>query len=319
MNTLILYLGFLFSAYAVIGNDVIQTLGTFIAANKKRPWLILWGYASTILVCTLLYGWYFYNGDVTFNRLDTIPLPEEIKWWYLLAPLSLLLLTRFGLPVSTTFLILSIFSQQAMVEKMLLKSIYGYGVAIVSSFIIYLLLTRKFESPESLNEINESKRKRQWEIAQWLSTGFLWSQWLIQDFANIFVFLPRKMTLVELMISILVLLLIMAYIFQKKGGRIQGIVDKKVNSGNIRSATFIDLTYGVILYTYGNLNSVPMSTTWAFIGVLAGRELAIKYVLNKKELKKVFRPLSIDLSKVFLGLGISVFIVFVIQWMNGSS
>jgi hypothetical protein len=31
-----------------------------------------------------------------------------------------------------------------------------------------------------------------WFVLQWLSTGFLWSQWLMQDLANIFVYLPRQ-------------------------------------------------------------------------------------------------------------------------------
>jgi len=39
-------IGFLFAAYAIVANDVIQTLGTFLASNAKRPWLILWAFAS---------------------------------------------------------------------------------------------------------------------------------------------------------------------------------------------------------------------------------------------------------------------------------
>ena len=41
MEILILYLGFILAAYAVIGNDVIQTLGTFLTSNKKTHWTIL--------------------------------------------------------------------------------------------------------------------------------------------------------------------------------------------------------------------------------------------------------------------------------------
>jgi hypothetical protein len=59
MEILVLYLGFMLAAYAVIGNDVIQTLGTFLTSNNKTHWTILWAYASIILTATLLYGWYF--------------------------------------------------------------------------------------------------------------------------------------------------------------------------------------------------------------------------------------------------------------------
>ncbi|WP_415375494.1 hypothetical protein [Patiriisocius sp. Uisw_017] len=36
MNQFIIYLGFIITAYAVITNDVIQTLGTFLASNDKK-------------------------------------------------------------------------------------------------------------------------------------------------------------------------------------------------------------------------------------------------------------------------------------------
>lgn len=313
MEILILYLGFILAAYAVIGNDVIQTLGTFLTSNKKTHWTILWAYASIILTVTLLYGWYFYNGDVSYHRLNKIPLPETLMWWHLIAPLSLLIITRFGIPVSTTFLILSVFSSQQLIEKMVIKSVYGYGLSVISAFLLYLLIAKMFESKKSIDELEKSKQKRFWIVAQWASTAFLWSQWLIQDFANIFVFLPRKLSVLELLGSLVVILAIMAYIFKNRGGKIQEIVNQKVNTRNIRSATIIDLCYGLILFLYGNYNSIPMSTTWTFIGILAGREIAINYLLNKNKLKNSYKLIAKDFAKVNIGLAISIFIVYVIQ------
>jgi hypothetical protein len=311
-----MYLGFLFAVYSVIGNDVIQTLGTFLTSNKKTHWAILWSFASVILTATLVYGWYFYNGDVSYQRLDNIPLPDKLMWWYLLAPIALLVITRFGIPVSTTFMILSIFSSQQIIEKMIIKSVYGYGISVISAFLIYIVIAKSFESKKSIVKLEASKNIKFWVAAQWISTAFLWSQWLIQDFANIFVFLPRKLSLTELILSIALILAIMAYIFKSKGGKIQEIVNKKVNAGNIRSATLIDLCYGIILFIYGNYNSIPMSTTWTFIGVLAGREMAINFLLNKKNVKNSSKLIFKDLWKVSFGLAISVFIVYIIQYLK---
>jgi phosphate/sulfate permease len=313
MEILILYTGFLLAAYAVIGNDVIQTLGTFITSNNKTHWSALWAFASVILTATLIYGWYFYNGDVSYQRLDKIPLPETIKWWYLIAPLTLLLITRFGIPVSTTFMILSIFSSQQVIEKMIIKSVYGYGLSFVSAFLLYILIAKRFESKKSIDKVNSTKQKRFWIIAQWFSTAFLWSQWLIQDFANIFVFMPRQLSLIELVGSLVIILTIMAYIFKSRGGKIQEIVNQKVNTRNIRSATIIDLCYGIILFLYGNINSIPMSTTWTFIGILAGREIAINYLLNTNKLKNSYKLIAKDFAKVNIGLAISIFIAYLIQ------
>ena len=54
------------------------------------------------------------------------------------------------------------------------------------------------------------------------------------------------------------------------------MVTEKTNTANVRSATVIDLTYGAILFFFKVLSRVPMSTTWVFIGLLGGRELALR-------------------------------------------
>jgi len=67
MNFSLLYtiIGFVLASYSVIGNDSIQTLGTFLASNKERfQWYTLWFAASVAMSFTLIFGWYFYNGDI---------------------------------------------------------------------------------------------------------------------------------------------------------------------------------------------------------------------------------------------------------------
>ncbi|MHA7058518.1 hypothetical protein ACWGOQ_0014945 [Aquimarina sp. M1] len=313
MDLVIIYLGFIITAYAVIANDVIQTLGTFLVSNNKKHWFVLWLYAAGILATTLLYGWYLHNGDVSYGRLAKIPLPDHIQWWYLLAPISLLIMTRFGIPVSTTFMILSVFSTSQIIEKMILKSVLGYALAFITAIFVYLIISKLFESKASLRLMNIKKQKKYWLPAQWLSTGFLWSQWLIQDFANIFVLLPRKLQFFELITSLGIILLIMIYIFKSRGGKIQQIVNQKSNVKNIRSATIIDLCYAILLYILGTISSIPMSTTWTFIGILAGREIAISYLLQKEKLHQTYRIIFRDLAKVNIGLIVSILIAFAIQ------
>ena len=53
-----------------------------------------------------------------------------------------------------------------------------------------------------------------------------------------------------------------------------------------------------------------MSTTWVFIGLLAGRELAVYRIFNKdKEVKVIFPMLVGDFLKILLGLALSVALV----------
>ena len=79
-SQIVMYVGFLLAGYSVVGNDSIQTLGTFLSSNEKRPWYVLWLFAGSILTATLVYGWYQYGGDVSYGRLDKYPLPEVFEW-----------------------------------------------------------------------------------------------------------------------------------------------------------------------------------------------------------------------------------------------
>ena len=322
---IIMWLGFILAAYSVVGNDVIQTLGTFLASNEKRPWYVLWLFAATILTATLVYGWYQYDGDVSYQRLlgdggfadPKYKDPRDIEsfgWVYILPPLVLMVITRFGIPVSTSFLILTFFNPKNL-YSMVVKSMTGYLVAFAAAVVLYIFITKSLEKKFSANPIKDSE-KTWWTVAQWASTGFLWTQWLAQDFANIYVYLPRQVDTTTFVISLGILLTMLAYIFYSKGGAIQAIVKAKTNTADIRSATFIDLSYGIVLYFFKELNNIPMSTTWVFLGLLAGREIAIRYNLTQKVPKETLKDLGMDLGKVFFGLAISIGLVFLIQWIT---
>ena len=125
-------LGFGLSAWSVTANDSIQCLGTFIASKQKWfKWYTLAASASLAMIVTISYGWWLHDGDISYGRLTQIPY-QEIQWYHAVAPGILLLLTRIGIPVSTTFLVLSAFASTVVLEKMLLKSVVGYAVAAVS-------------------------------------------------------------------------------------------------------------------------------------------------------------------------------------------
>ncbi len=48
ISTLLMSVGFILAAYSVVTNDVIQTLGTFLASNQKRPWYVLWAFIGIL-------------------------------------------------------------------------------------------------------------------------------------------------------------------------------------------------------------------------------------------------------------------------------
>ena len=309
--TLWMGIGFLFAAYSVIANDSVQTLGTWIASNNDRfNWKTMWLAASSVLLWALWYGWYTYGGDISYGRLNKIPF-QEIQWYHALAPGLLLLLTRIGVPVSTSFLVLSAFASTFVLEKMLMKSMMGYAVAAVAAYIIWIGVTKILDEAKPVKE----EHKRWWRIGQWITTGFLWWTWLSHDIANIAVFLPRQIP-VDMMIAISVIFVGgLWFMFREGGGKIQKIVLEKHNTRYVRSATIIDLVYWLILFFFKELNDIPMSTTWVFVGLLCGRELAMATMTGKHKFKVVFPLIGKDFLKMMVGLAASVGVVLTIHYI----
>ena len=297
----LMIVGFLLGSYSIVGNDAIQTLGTFLSSNDHRPWWVLWLFAGSIPTVVLVYGW-MVHGDVSYGRLQAIPVPDHFSWIYCVPPFVLLLLTRWGIPVSTTFLTLTIFAPKAL-SSMLLKSLLGYATAFVVAIVVYKLITRSLESRFNRTEGPTSPW---WIVAQWCSTGFLWSQWLIQDLANIYVFLPRELPAGWFFVSIVFMLGLLGFIFYSHGGAIQKVVLTKTNTTDIRSATFVDLIYGIVLFLFKEVSHIPMSTTWVFVGLLAGREIAIAWNEKHRSRQEVSRLVLSDLAKIIIGLVVSV-------------
>lgn len=323
-------IGFLIAAYSIVANDAIQTLGTFLSSNSRAPWWVLWLYACSIIVAVMLYGYFVLNSDIAFGRLNRIPYPDTgIEWWHALPPAVLLILTRFGIPVSTTFLVLTIFTltggaaTEGVLFDMLLKSGVGYIVALFSGGLVYILVANSWE--RWIHSTLERPIPLFWIVLQWLSTAFLWSQWLIQDLANIFVFLPRS-TVTDgagtqvafepgmLVLATVVMLLLHAWIFATRGGEIQKIVTSKTNITDIRAATLVDFIYGLILVLFKEVNDVPMSTTWVFLGLLAGREIAIAYISGLRSRKEAAFDVATDAARAGFGLAVSVVLAISLPW-----
>ncbi len=306
-------LGFGLAAWSVTANDSVQCLGTFIASKQKWfEWYILAASASLAMIVTVSYGWWMYDGDISYGRLTQIPY-QEIQWYHAVAPGILLLLTRIGIPVSTTFLVLSAFASTVVLEKMLLKSVVGYAVAAVAAYVCWIGISKFIN--EKFDEITTHWKITFWRNSVWITTAFLWATWLMHDVANIAVYLPRQLDISLLVIVLIYFTILLFYIFYIHGGPIQKVVLDKTGTRYARSATIINIIYAVILYYFKELNNVPMSTTWVFVGLLCGRELAISTMNKDYKLKYVFPLIGKDFVKMIFGLSVSIGIVLVIHYI----
>ncbi len=300
------WVGFLIAGYSAVANDSVQTLGTFIGSNRDRPWWQLWAWIGGIFLLTMGYSWMTYSGDVTFERLASKGFettPTSFTYLQVAAPIVLLLLTRAGIPVSTTFLILTCFAtESASVGKVLTKSFVGYGVAFASAMVVWLVVSRAFDRMQQTRPAAPA-----WRVAQWCTTGLLWSVWLMQDAANVAVYLPRSLSGWELLAFAGVIFGGLGILFKIGGERVQRVVDEKARITDIRAATIVDLVYAIVLYVFKIHSKVPMSTTWVFVGLLAGREIAMTLRgASGSGLKNAFKLAGKDLFYVTIGLVVSV-------------
>ena len=313
MTLIYTVIGFGLAGYSVIGNDSIQTLGTFIASKQKWfKWYVLASAASFVMILALAWGWYSYNGDISYGRLTRIPY-QEIQWYHAVAPAILLVLTRVGIPVSTTFLVLSAFASTVVLEKMLMKSVVGYGLAAMVAYVCWIVVSRFIN--EKFDEVKGDFWISFWRNSVWVTSGWLWWVWLSHDVANIAVYLPRQLSIELLIIVMAYFTILLFYIFYIQGGRIQTVVLEKTGTRYARSATIINVIYAAVLFYFKELNDLPMSTTWVFVGLLCGRELAIATMNKDYKLGYVFPLIGKDFLKMVFGLTVSVGIVLAIHYV----
>lgn len=309
-----MWLGFSFAAYSAIANDSIQTIGTFIGSNSDKKWYVLWLFIGLIFLGTVTYSWIVFDGDVSFRRLMSTdkatgellyPQPSSFNFLQLAAPLILLVVTRLKMPVSTTFLLLSAFTiNSGGISGMLTKSLSGYAIAFVASIIVYA----------SLNSIirryfSNRKPRAYWVAFQWITSGALWSVWVMQDAANIAVYLPRQLELGQFIAFALCIFLGLGLLFYLRGDKIQGIVSEKTQIADVRAATLVNLVYASIMFYKLVANTIPMSTTWVFLGLLGGREITMNFMRRKDGQAHTFQAMRMAMKDVvyaFLGLLISL-------------
>ena len=300
-----MWLVFFLASYSAIANDSIQTIGTFIASNADKKWYYLWIYMGSIFLITVTYSWINYGGDISYERLASKGLneaPEQFKFLQVFAPVVLLILTRFRMPVSTSILLLSAFATQASsITSILQKSFFGYFIAFALAINVWLLTTNLFE------KYKNSKPSKLWLPLQWISSGALWSTWIMQDMANVAVVLPRSLTLDQFLVVSSFIFFGLGLLFYLRGDRIQKIVTEKTDIIDVRAATVVDFIYACLLYYLKVISTIPISTTWVFIGLLGGRELAINIKLySKGNYIKALKMISKDALYAGIGLAVSL-------------
>ena len=192
-----------------------------------------------------------------------------------------------------------------------MKSAMGYALAAIVAYALWYLIY----AWDNKNNPVTPERERFWRIAQWAGTAFLWGTWLAHDVANIAVFLPRPLSGGTFIFVLVLFVAGLAYMLYKRGGKIQHIVLEKSHTNYLRSATIIDICYACILLFFIEMNNIPMSTTWVFLGLLSGRELAIATRTIDYKFRNVFPIVGKDMLRLLFGLAVSIAIALLVQYV----
>lgn len=203
-------------------------------------------------------------------------------------------------------LLTSFVTKSGSLEKSINKSVIGYGISFALAAVVYLPFS-KFVSDYC--DRNRESPSFFWKPVQWTTTGVLWSVWLQQDMSNLAIFLPRTLKIGELIAVCLIIFFGLGIMLYQGGEKIQKVVEEKSRVKDIPEATLVDLLYAVVLFVFKIYSKIPMSTTWCFVGLLAGREISI--AIRKTGEKSVKQAVLIslrDLAAVSFGFVASLLI-----------
>lgn len=106
-------------------------------------------------------------------------------------------------------------------------------------------------------------------------------------------------------VFIIVFLKLLCY---NRGEKIQEVVDRKTRVHNVVEATIMDAIYAMVLFVFKEWSKMPMSTTWVFIGLMAGREWGMSFEKlggPDRDWKNALKLMMIDLIMCGIGFGVS--------------
>jgi hypothetical protein len=264
------WVGMTLCIFSSILNDSVQTLGTFLSSNSKTKWYKLFFFIASLFLLLTFYTWFSSGGYLDSGKLSAVPYNPEHTAFHFLAPILLIFLTYNKIPVSTTFLIFSVFASQKTIGGMLLTTFVGYIVGIILSYSVWSFLLVKFT-----NKLFTESNAPIFKIIQWATSGILFMSWAIIGTANMVIFVPRDFDIYSLILFLFLSLGVIAFAIYNRGGPIQELVDEKCNMDNLKTTSITNILYASIILGLVELSPVSFSTTWVFIGLLAGQEMAL--------------------------------------------
>lgn len=292
--------------YNVIKNSFIQMLGTFISSNKKMNRLNLFLYLALVFVLNIAVAWKTRGGEIHRGLLDEVAYQKSLSPYVLLVPVLLNLFTTFSIPISATFLTIPLFSHENSIISNLTRAFSGYFIAFCTSFGLWTVIYGKYKK-----FLKNGENYNLWRATQYLSVGMLWYAWLSTSMSSCLVFLPRvfdrRSLWLFLMVGVLLLAIILCDGINRK---MEEIVEEKSDTKNLRSSVIFNLAQSLLLLLFKFNGHVHVATSWLFLGMLDGRELAITNIkatpMSGYSYRLCMQKITRDLTRAIVGIMVSL-------------
>jgi hypothetical protein len=116
-----------------------------------------------------------------------------------------------------------------------------------------------------------------------------------------------------------ILLYTLASVLSNKSNKMQEILSSKKNANNLKINVLINLLFSAILFIFKIISNISIATTFVFLGILAGKEVAIAFSESDifgKTYKKTILTVLRDINKCILGVCVSLAFVIFINFFN---
>lgn len=301
------------SVFAILENNSFQIFGTLLSSNKNKPIYKLFLFIFLIFFTTLIFGWIINNGRLDFNRLLQFNYNGDIGIKSIIPPLLLFALSYKKIPVSATFILLSGFATKNTVDSMITKTAASYLLSFIIGYYIWYVLDKKFN--DKISEFDE-KRTFFWNNVQLISNVILIIFWIMSNNGGLIVSLPRNFNMLNFLVYLLFCAISISYIVFSRGGKLQkSIMNAKKGLNNPKTNSIINIIFSLIIFVFQHISSTPVATTWSFIGLLSGRELALSMKKNGYISKTTILKILKDLSVLIYGLIVTFVYIFIFKFI----
>lgn len=299
------------TCYTLIANNYIQSIGTFLINNKNK-------FKSNLIFITLsftittLISWIIFDGNIDYNLLSNIEYKKNLGIVIIFIPMLLNIFTKYGIPVSATFLVIPLFSDNNTLNTMLTKTVTSYFLAFIVSFFIWNFIKKHFSQIMKM----DNKENTFWNITEYITTSLVWIAWNMLNICVFVVFVDRKFNFFELVAVNIIVLVVLYIILKGDNTKIEEIINEKNETENKKSIAIFNLLFALILIFIEFFSNVPLTTTWVFLGLLAGKELSESFtnnnIFSNTKIKKSLIKIIKDLHKAMVGIIFSLLFVKII-------